>query len=204
MEIKKKKIADKIYLLRFAKQRDLTLTFVRIEAYYESPEFKGKIFTIGQFKKWYTKENKGKFTYYQDWTGFNVPSKVLKPFRKGYFDPLSEQEEKLLKIFKKEKGEFYIIAVYGKKNFRTLKHEIAHALFHTNKSYKEKVTKIIKRYKTGKIKRDLLASHGYNKKVLIDEIQAYCVAYEKVLNANFPKKMREQVQEIFERYYQIK
>ena len=88
-------------------------TVVRIAEYFESPEFKGKIFKLDQFKKWYMKsQNKKKFTYYKDWSGYNIPSKELKPFLDGEFDPLNWKEKQFLEIFRNVKGRFYIICTY--------------------------------------------------------------------------------------------
>src|SRR3989344_7037797 len=142
IKVKKTKIADKVYLLDFKNQHDISSTFIRFQEYYESPEFKGKIFTLKEYKKWYRKW-KGKFSYYSDWSGFNIPSKTLKPFYDGKFDPLSKEEEKLLSLFKKEKGDFYIIGVFGNLKTSAFRHEVAHGLFYTNKEYRRKVLRTL-------------------------------------------------------------
>jgi len=56
---------------------------LRFEEYYESPRFKGRIFTFDEYRKWYVKNSPkgkktGRFTYYSDWSGFNIPSYALK------------------------------------------------------------------------------------------------------------------------------
>lgn len=85
MEIDKKKITDKINLLVFENQKELASTFVRFQEHYESPEFAGKTFSLEEFKEWYIKNSEkgretGEFTYYEDWSGFNIPSYVMRPF----------------------------------------------------------------------------------------------------------------------------
>jgi len=120
MIIRKKRVSDKLYFLHFQNQREMAETFLRFQEFYESPKFKGKIFTLENYKDWYRKI-KGKFSYYSDWDGFNLPSKILKPFYDGKFNPLSDKEKQLLSIFKKMKGNYYIVAVAGKNtNINTL------------------------------------------------------------------------------------
>jgi hypothetical protein len=61
---------------------------------------------------WYA-ERYGNFTYYQDWAGFNVPSTALQPFYEGRFDPLSEKEKALLRLFNGLRERFYVIRRRG-------------------------------------------------------------------------------------------
>jgi hypothetical protein len=84
------KIADGIYLLRFKTQYELTSTFLRVQEYYESPRFQGRIFTLEQFMDWYAAQY-GSFSYFEDWSGFNVPSTAFQPFFDGKFDPLTHE-----------------------------------------------------------------------------------------------------------------
>lgn len=153
----------------------MTSTLVRIAEYFESPEFKGKTFTLQEFKRWYMKsQNKKWFTYYKDWSGYNIPSKELKPFFEGKFDPLNWKEKQFLRIFNNAKGRFYIIATYrrDKTEQETVNHETAHGMFWMEKEYRQKV----KEYLNGKDLTELtskLLKMGYAEKVLPDEINAY-------------------------------
>ena len=112
----KHKVADGIYLLRFKTQYELTSTFLRVQEHYELPQFHGRIFTLEQYMDWYVAEN-GAFTYFQDWSGFNVPSTAFQPFYEGKFDPLTRKEKRLLGLFRNLQGRFYVIGIYdsGKK-----------------------------------------------------------------------------------------
>jgi hypothetical protein len=94
MNIKHKILPYNIHLLVFDNQYDLASTFLRFQEHYESPEFAGKVFTLDEYKNWYINHSPraskdGVFTYYEDWNGFNIPSKILKPFYGGKFSPLS-------------------------------------------------------------------------------------------------------------------
>lgn len=153
-------------------QKELSETFIRFQEYYESPNenFKGKIFTIGQVKNWYS-ITYGADTYSDDWVGFNFPSSVLIPFKQGLFDPLTSQEQELLNFFKYRNDLFYII---GAQNSAVLRHELAHALYSHNKKYAQRVDCLCKLHHKDllKIKKYIL-DKGYHADVLNDELQAY-------------------------------
>ena len=153
-------------------QEELGLTFMRFQEYYESPNpnFKGKIFTQGQLRKWYS-ETYGTNTYHHDWSGFNLPSVVLIPFKDGLFDPLTDEEKNLLELFRYRHDNFYII---GAQNTATLRHELSHALYASNEKYKNEINRFLNnnRQKIKKASKYIL-DKGYCKDVLFDELQAY-------------------------------
>ncbi|MFC1774812.1 ABC transporter ATP-binding protein [Nanoarchaeota archaeon] len=189
-----KTITKKIFLLIFENQYEITSTFLRFQEHYESPEFRGKIFTLEEYKEWYS-TIKGSFTYYTDWHGFNIPSHILKPFYEGKFDPLSEKEKKLLGLFKDKKGKFYIIGIHkGVPVSSLLNHEIAHGLFYTDEKYKDSVLEILSKYDIGDIKEKLRKSGGYHEDVLDDEVHAYSLdnpfsELHKEIKENFEKAL---------------
>jgi len=187
-----------IFLLRFRTRRELNSTFLRFQEYYESPRFRGRIFTLKEYKKWYIKW-KGKFSYYSDWSGFNIPSYVLKPFYDGKFNPLSEKEKKFLKLFEEEKGDFYIIGVFGNLRTSALKHETAHGLFYTNKNYRREVLRILRKSDLWRMKSKLKKA-GYDKSFLEDEINAYVINPSTKLRMDFPDWMVEELSGLFKKY----
>jgi hypothetical protein len=201
MKIEKKRIMRNVYVVHFDSQKNMAETFLRFQEHYESPKFRNKIFTHKEFREWYIQNSKegkktGKFTYYKDWDGFNIPSNVLNPFKEGKFNPLTEKEKKLLCLFKNVKGKFYIIAYHGG-GHHLLGHELAHALFHTNEIYKNKVLKVLKRYNLKKVEKELLSIGGYGKHILKDEIQAYAVSLNHELMTDIPKQLMKEVNDIF-------
>ena len=207
MNTQHKKLVDKIHLLTFDTQEDITSTFLRFQEYYESPNFRGKIFSLAEFKQWYIKTSSkgiesGEFTYYSDWNGFNIPSYVLKPFYDGEFNPLSEAEKSLLEIFKDELGVFYIIGVHKetKKIAQLLKHETAHGLFYTNNDYRNEVEQVLAKYDTEPIKDELRSKAGYHEEVLEDEVHAYSIDSASGLNTPIPEKLSTELREIYEKY----
>jgi hypothetical protein len=211
MNIAHTKLTDKIHLLTFETQRDITSTFLRFQEYYESPKFKGKPFSLNEFKKWYTATSPngiktGKFSYYSDWNGFNIPSYVLKPFYDGKFNPLSKLENKILNLFKDEVGAYYIIGIHKKikkiNNF--LKHETAHGLFYTNDNYKNEVTRTLSKFNINPIKEELKSRAGYNEAVLQDEVHAYSLDSASGLTTPIPKKLSAKLNKIYAKYLKQK
>lgn len=178
MKIEKIEVTKDIILLVFENQKEITSTFLRFQEYYESPEFKGKIFTLEEYKLWYC-DVKGSFSYYSDWNGFNIPSYILKPFYNGEFKSLSLKELELLSLLQEnyENGEFYLIGIHKdmKEPLKVLKHEIAHGLYHTNKNYKQEIQEVLTNYNLKDFKEYLSTSGGYHQDVLEDECHAYMI-----------------------------
>lgn len=207
MKIRIRRVTGHIFLLIFETRRDIASTFLRFQEYYESPKFKGKIFTLEEFKKWYINNSPrgkktGKFTYYSDWDGFNIPSRVLEPFFKGNFDPLSDKETRILHLFKNKRSEFYIIGVPKKiKNMTDIiRHETAHGLFYTNKNYRKEVMKVMRSFDLRDIKKAISAKGNYHKSVLDDECQAYALGCGKDLKTRIPQELQRRLRDIYNKH----
>ena len=169
----KTKLADRIFLVRFKTQYALASTFLRIQEHYESTRFRKRVFTVEEFMDWYAAEY-GAFSYFEDWSGFNVPSEAFEPFFEGRFDPLLRKEQRLLALFRREKKPFYVIGLSSNED---LKHELAHALFHTSPAYRKAVLAAMREYDTSSVEKTL-AGMGYHRHVLPDEVHAYLVSPE--------------------------
>lgn len=186
--MKIEEIVENVFNVNFDTQEELASTFLRFQEHFESPEFKGKVFTLEKFKEWYianSPEGKatGRFTYYEDWGGFNIPSPILKPFYEGLFNPVSENENKILDAFKDKKDKnFYIIGTFGNQAY-LLRHETAHGLFYTNKDYKREVLNELDKLDTKTRNKidDILKEMGYHSDVLADESHAYLITPLKTL-----------------------
>lgn len=173
-ELRKCEVLERVFLVESARQLDLASTFLRFQEHYESPRFRGRVFTLQQFIDWHAAE-RGAFTYLQDWSGFNIPSWVLEPFFAGLFDPLAERERRLLELFRGESSPFYVIGVVGDGatlDRRTLEHELAHGLFSTCAPYRRDVRACLGAADTHALERELVAL-GYCAQVLQDEVHAY-------------------------------
>jgi hypothetical protein len=167
----KTKIADGIFLIRFPTQYELAATFLRIQEHYESSRFRNRVFTLEEYMDWYASQFGG-FTYFEDWSGFNVPSAAFEPFNRGQFDPLLKKEQRLLRRFRNDRPPFYVI---GLASDQDLKHELAHALFFTRPDYERAVLAAMRDYDTSALEQKL-ARMGYHKHVLRDEVHAYLIA----------------------------
>lgn len=210
MNFKKVMITDKIHLFLFNTQKDAASTFMRFEESYESPKFRGKVFSFEEFKKWYIKNSPNSqrgeiFTYYTDWTAFNVPSYVLKPFYDGKFNPLSSQEKKVLDMLKHEPHPFYIIALHKQTEDMSsvLDHEVAHGLFHLDKDYSRAVFKLLANYNVEPIKNKLRMGGGYHEETMTDEVQALIIDGNEECRNLISNDLAESLKRLYQKYLNI-
>lgn len=207
MKIELTKINSYVYHVRFETRYDLTSTLLRFEEYFESPEFTGKVFTLAQFKKWYMKsQNKKRFTYYEDWTGYNIPSSELKPFYEGKFSPLSNKEQQFMDLFRSVKGEFYIIGTFkrDKTEKETINHEVTHASFSMVSEYRKEVKKYFNGRDVLELK-EFLIKKGYSSRQLLDEMNAYLSndlnwLRKKGLKGKHYTQMSKKLQDIYTKF----
>lgn len=175
---------------------DIALHFLRFQEHYESPRFRGKVFTWLEYITWYM-ETYGAFTYPQDWNGFNFPGCVLTPFRKGRFNPLTDREKALLGALKNVKPKDYVIGTREEEK-DTIDHELAHALWYTNRDYREEVFRVLD---GGKYDRQykVMLRQGYDHSVLTDELQAYAISGGEEAPSI---SRRQKIRKIFQTYIQ--
>jgi hypothetical protein len=170
VQIKVRPLMKNVYQLIFPNQREMALTMLRPQEYYENPKFRGKVFTNTEFKRWYSKRM-GSFTYAEDWDGFNIPGWIIKMLRHGTMNPLTAREQRLLSVIPNGGEEFYIIAANTNDN-DTLMHEVSHAMFYLNKTYKSRVLTELRRHNTTEI-ATMLRKLSYCDEVIEDETVAY-------------------------------
>lgn len=175
------KISDQITALTYKDRMSLCQAFCRIEEYYESPEFQGRVFTLGEYRKWYS-DRYGSWSYYKDWSGFNIPSDAFKPFFEGMFDPLDVSESEIVDLFKYKEGHFCVIGTFEGGDSDVFEHEICHAMYATNESYKAEVDSLLEKYDLSTLKKHLMAELGYNESVVMDECHAYICESNKWLD----------------------
>lgn len=211
-----KKLADRIYLLRFETRYDLAMTFMRYQEFYESPNsrFRGKPFTIASFTKWYTHEyGDGKFTYVEDWAGFNFPVAIIDAVwdtgieDPSHYDHFMRSVAAYVKDDSQNDGCYLIgSSVEGP---CVVTHEVAHALYFTDPEYKKRAETLIQNFLPSVVFEpiaDVLRDSCYTETVLLDEIQAYCVeGYIEYLwpDANPPKPLEDlaaKLQALFQEY----
>lgn len=195
-----------LVLVRTRRQFTLASTFLRFQEYYENPKFRGKIFSLEKFMDWYAVKF-GNFTYYQDWSGFNIPSSILKPFREDKFNPLSRKERQLLNLLANTPEPFYLVGTYGMRiDLSTLKHELVHGLYYTVPEYKEEVLKVLN-VKNTKTLTDILRRIGYHPSVWQDEINAYLLMGASALHddgfrwTHTLRECRKELQAVFRQHF---
>ena len=193
----KGQLAPGIFVIRFKSQYQLASTFVRIQEHYESVRFRGRVFTLEAFMDWYA-ERFGAFTYFEDWSAFNVPSTALRPFYDGQFDPLLAKERRLLALFRKTRDPFYVIGISHEQD---LHHELAHALYYMRPDYRRAVQAAMRKHNTKAMAKRLNAM-GYHRSVLADEIHAYLVSTKDLaaIKASRYAALRNELQTIYRRY----
>jgi hypothetical protein len=188
--MKKKQVLPNVYLVEFPTTIEAAMTFMRFQEHYESPKYRNKIFTREEYMEWYqTYNNKPNFTYYQDWSGFNIPSYVLLPFFSGAFKGFTRREKEFMNLFRNCTGQYYIIGI--KKGSKvTLKHELMHALYYTNPKYRQSVERILDSGPNLTPIATRLKVLGYHPEVIRDETHAYLLTCQdeiKKVVINFPK-----------------
>ncbi len=185
-------------LVKASSQRELSLSFMRFQEYYENPCFKNKIFTCGQLKEWYSIRY-GSDSYIRDWSGFNIPSVALIPFRNGLFDPLTKQEQNLLNLFRYRNDIFYII---GAQDDSVLRHELSHAMYFTNLNYRTKINQYLTKHEKSLSKSfHYLLNKGYHQDVINDELQAYITDNDdEFIIENTPQRIIKYINQLYNRY----
>lgn len=177
---------------------ELMSAFMRLSEHYEGTAFKDKIFTVGEFRRWYSQKYGGN-TFEQDWAGFNIPSTALQYFKEGLFDPLLPAEQELIDLLKYRNDFFYIIATNDPS---TLRHELAHALYSHSTAYYDKINDLFDKEskRLAKAKKYIL-DMGYNKSVLYDELQAYITDNDnKFLISNIDSDIIRSVNKLYNQY----
>lgn len=182
MIFKFNKECNQIYSLHFESQKEMCMTFLRYQEYYESdnPNFQFKKFTIEEYKNWYI-QAKGKFSYCEDWAGFNFPVSIIHEVHELGIDDYNRYDS-LMKgiaeyINEDSKGQAsYLIGFFGKQK-SALKHEMAHGLFYICEDYKNDIQQLFNSL-SDNIKlgiKDTIMKAGYAESSVIDEFQAYIV-----------------------------
>jgi hypothetical protein len=205
--MKFKIIAPNIYWIDFNSQYQLASTFLRFQEHYESPEFKDKVFTLGQYREWYkTTRTHGEFSYYRDWDGFNIPSYVFKPFINGLFDPLTAEEQELMFLLMRSgvdlENNFYLVGTHSGE-IDVLDHEICHALYYTNPNYREHQDRLMAAYDLTDLHK-VLMDMGYHRDLCKDEAQAYiCTGFEESKGMSCPEQLKKAMISVKDIYFPV-
>lgn len=177
------KLNDNIFLFTSETMKELTLSFFRVQEYYESqkPALNRKEFTVFDFLN-EQMNDKGEIDYFSYWTGFNVPGKIFSEWmdkNKLEFTPfemkmISQLDNAGINPFH---GNYYVIGSL-ETDIETIDHEIAHALYETNPDYKSdmdnlNIELLLNHNDIFETMHIVLLELGYSEDVIHDEIQAY-------------------------------
>jgi hypothetical protein len=194
-----------MYLVTFPGQHQMASTFLRFSEHNESPKFRGSVFTHEEFLAWYASVQPAT-SYVDYWDGFNVPARALEPFRAGRFDPLTEDERKLLDLLADVPPESYVIgAIEGDRE--TIIHEVVHGLFALDAAYRAEALAALETIDLTALKACLQSKDGYHEDVLDDEVIAHALTGWGFLEDVTPEAhqaletVREAVGPIFLRHF---
>lgn len=185
--------------LNFKDQKTLCRYMVRIEEFYESPEFAGKYFELADYIKWYAKEN-GSWSYYSDWSGFNIPGNKVVEFI-NLFPKLRSCEKEILAQLPSTPN-YYLIATYGEDNEDIISHEMVHSKFYLDSAYKEMMTNLVMRFRSELESLEKWILKSYNESVLLDELQAYACTARPEFFESKGIEVDQAVVDVFKKAYQ--
>jgi hypothetical protein len=180
IKYKLKELYPHLYLCTIEDMYDLTMTFCRIQEFYESPfkQVRGKRISLLELMALYAKKYRGSFTYPIDWAGFNVPGPVISKLYDNEIADFNDYDGVIKEIHDKiinETGNsnYYLIGSNSDKH--TIAHEVCHALYFLDKEYRKKTKVILKKLNKSVYKKaaSVLYDLGYCKAVIDDELQAY-------------------------------
>src|ERR1700676_1663733 len=171
--------------IRAESQSILTHMFVRLQEFYESPtdSIRGHYFTLDQLWAVYVPchgcdRGTGKFTYYTDWHGYNIPGAVIARFAELFPDKTAD--EQMLIDLAAEYDWCYLIGSHegGNPDEDALDHELVHATYFLDDDYRIAVNRQLEMLRTDvpiiyNALAALLKHWGYCEDVLLDEMNAY-------------------------------
>jgi hypothetical protein len=189
MHLTLKEIEKSIFAIIVPDRYDRAMLFCKPQEFYESPnpDFQGKYFSIWDYMKWYSITNKKGFTYPLDWSGFNIPLKVIASCynKKNPYRNETPYDKAMIEILNKISKSNPVNPTIGgyligtdSLTSETFLHETKHAKFMVDPKYHESIQKILSTIRTKHPKEyTILATNilamGYSMSVVEDEIQAY-------------------------------
>jgi len=178
--------------------------FLRYQEFYESgsESFRGQGFKWKDFINYYKEKTKSEiFTYHDDWSGYNIPCDSIESCMKlipdlNFFDLIMYC---IVDTIKELVGsdKFYLIGIDQSTGDdpHLIYHEMAHALWFSDPSYKEKMSTLIRKMDSNIREKMLkkISDSGYGDNVLYDELQAY-MATGLVGNMNRVKGVKQEIE----------
>lgn len=192
------RLADDIYLVTSDEQFDVSMLFLRPQEFYECPTdvVRSRPFELVRYMRWFSVEwertslrrTRG-FTYHCDWVGFNLPSHILDDMyavgvpdvniydrcMSAIYETIKSQRRRCDNHGDGDSKRFYILGVVT--GGSALQHELAHALWYVNDTYKTRQMANIDalEHRTYDEIRKAIVTEGYLDRddIIVDEMQAY-------------------------------
>ncbi len=175
--------------VRAGSQELLTHLFVRLQEFYESPvdSIREHYFTLADLAEVYVPRHKrdrgtGRFTYYTDWHGYNVPGHIIQKFYETFTD-LTHGENMLREAV----SGFDMVYLIGSHegddpSEDALDHELVHATYYLDDDYRAAVNRQVELFRETPTHDKLVAllkDWCYCDEVITDEINAYLATTEE-------------------------
>jgi len=173
-----------VILIQEESQFEISYAFMRLQEFYEHRDEsrQGNFYTLDEVIENYRESgHSGKFSYLEDWGGFNVPSTAVLSFIEMYKHDFTAREkilfDTLQKVLDQEENakiddKFYLI---GSCSDLYNDHEICHAIFYLYSDYRRDAEKLLKTLNKAEVSAvtKMLKDAGYSDSVISDEINSY-------------------------------
>lgn len=196
-----------ILALEFKATIPMTVMFMRFQEFTEGYKtIRSRLMPEGNFLYRYWKKFKNVY-YKAGWAGFNIKGSTLDALT-GIYGPskLNELEADLLNIVRDRfpSDSKYFVIAYTKGDKITRKHEIHHAIFYLNRTYRKKVSAVLESQDLTKATKYLKKLGYYTKDpyIVLDEIHAYALEDNKKTNKalGLNKKTLKALQKLSKQY----
>ncbi len=185
MNLKVNEVRKHVLHVEFPNQYLMGATLFRLQEFYESPyaEIRSKLFSLEYAMDLYAGRSPEKtFTYFDDWSGFNIPDYSIQFFYDTFENHLLEKEKKFFSAIHKyiyQNNKYYIIGTSADADKEDMTHELSHAYFYIYKKYKLDMINLMTNYKHYTFLQKELLNMEYSQEVISDEIQAYLATNNK-------------------------
>ena len=164
--------------IQFDSITEMSASLGRVQEFAENPTLHNQVVSWSRLKN-YHKSKGNTRTFNAAWLGFNIPGSAFTEFYEQctHFKPKEKRVIELVLNYKFE-GDFYVMADGDKRakkeSYKAGDHELAHALFGTNKEYKKTVMSLINSYsKKDALLLKIKKMNCYAPNVWDDELHAY-------------------------------
>lgn len=173
-----KQILPNVLHISFDSVTEMSSTLGRVQEYAEGPKLNHQVMSWSRLKKYHKSKGESR-TFNASWLGFNIPGWAFEEFYNNC-ESFKKKEKQMIELVLSYNfsGKFYVIADADKsarrESHKAGDHELAHALFGTNDSYRDEVFNLLNSYSKLNMLVEKIKKMGcYSPEVFHDEIHAY-------------------------------